>query len=177
MQVRMVAEHEVGAVVSGVYQEIRKELGLGGVPNVFKAMAGVNTDVLLQNWVAFRRTLLQGDLPRTVKEMIALVVSRENDCPYSIGLHARSLGLLGLPAGTVKGLTDGGPSDGLAPAVQSVLSFARDYCRKVHQPPTAPLEAAGFTEEEVQEVIDTILIVGGMNRFATESEVPVDQWV
>jgi len=49
-----------------VYDEILTELGFGIVPNLFKSMAA-NPDLLEANWKKFRATILQGDVPRTLK--------------------------------------------------------------------------------------------------------------
>lgn len=170
---RMLAEDMAGAL-TGVYDEIRQLLGLRAVPNVFKAMAAVSADVLVQNWVVFKRTVLEGDLPRTLKEMIGLVTAREDRCPYAINLYVAGLVRLGVPEHLVGELVQSGDSEELTPAARSVLRFAEAYCRDSDGTATEPLEAAGLTEDEVQEVIDTVLIAAGINRFAAESDLPAD---
>lgn len=173
MSVRMVEEHEAGSL-TGVYQEIRSLLGLGFVPNVFKAMAALNIDVLLQNWTAWRETLLGGESPRWLKEMVGLVVSRENGSHYSLPLHRQSLALLGIAPEVIDRLAATGDAETLSAPVRRVLSLARAYNRAASLASVDDLEAAGLTEEEVHEVIDTVLIVTGVNRFAEESSVPLD---
>lgn len=58
-----------------VYDEIKVELGFGIVPNLFKSMA-TNPDVLEANWKKFRATILRGDIPRTLKEMVGVESER-----------------------------------------------------------------------------------------------------
>jgi AhpD family alkylhydroperoxidase len=173
MAVRMVAEQDAGSL-SGVYAEIRRMLGLGLVPNVFKAMAAISPDVLLQNWTAFRRTFLEGELPRALKEMIGLVVARESGCDYSLHLHVSSLLVLGTERDTVSHLAAQGEWAGLSGRTSAVLRFARRSWENPAHALTEPLEAEGLTEDEAQEVIDTLFIVVGLNRFAAESAMPLD---
>jgi len=173
MAVRMITDDEAGAL-AGIYSEIRSCLGLRAVPNVFRAMAAVNADVLIQNWTAYRHTFLDGELPRVLKEMVGLVVSRQNACDYSERFHAHVLELLGVPGEVIRNLVESGDSERVPAPHRPVLKFARAYFGAAADAPTEGLEAAGLTEEETQEVIDTVLLVESMNQFAAESDVPVD---
>ncbi|HEY3365189.1 MAG TPA: hypothetical protein VGK74_09070 [Symbiobacteriaceae bacterium] len=173
MAAQMLTEAGAG-VLAGVYAEIRQRLGLAMVPNVFSAMAAVSADVLVQNWVVFKRTVLEGDLPRTLKEMIGLVVARESGCRYSLALFTEGLARLRVPEQVVRHLAESGDSEELPAAARSVLRFALAYSRDPESTDAAPLEAAGLTEDEVQEVIDTVLVAAGINQFAAESGLPVD---
>ncbi len=173
MGVRLVGEHESGAPMR-VYEEIRARLGLGLVPNVFKAMAAVNLDVLVQNWTAFRCTLLEGGLPRTVKEMIGVIVSRRNRCAYSLEFHARRLVLLGVPGPIVDSLIVHGDAEQLTDATRAMLAFARSCADDPDRADPGLMEAHGCSDDEIQEVTDTVLMVAGMNRFSKEMGVPMD---
>jgi AhpD family alkylhydroperoxidase len=157
-----------------VYGEIRTRLGLGAVPGVFRAMAAVNHDVLVQNWTAFRQTVLEGGLPRTLKQMVGLVVSREHDCPYAVRLHAAILAHLGVAQPVVRDLVESGDSDLVPDSTRTALGFARQYSRDPDRCSPDLLEAAGFTEDDAQELMDTVLLVSGMTRFAQECGLGAD---
>jgi alkylhydroperoxidase family enzyme len=173
MAVRMIAEQDAGAL-SGLYAEIRQRMGLGYVPNVFKAMAAVNTDVLRQNWAAFRYTVLEGELPREVKEMIGLVVASELGSAYVTQLHERALASLQMSPDVIDALLQTGDWSGLSPSVRLALQFARESAPNPARGDISVLEAAGFTEDEAHEVMDTVLIVSGLVSFVAESGVPLD---
>ncbi|HWI51413.1 MAG TPA: carboxymuconolactone decarboxylase family protein [Symbiobacteriaceae bacterium] len=164
---RMVADSEAGAL-SGVYGEIRARLGLGAVPDVFRAMAAVGQDVLVQNWTAFRQTVLEGALPRTLKEMIALVVSREQGCGYSVRFYSHSLFQLGVSPPVVRCLAEQGDCPEFTPDLRRLLAFARESCLDPDGADPDSLEMAGFSEEHAVEVVDTVLIASGIARFAVE---------
>lgn len=173
MAARMIAEHEAGSLAS-VYAEIRTRLGLAAVPNVFKAMAAVSHDVLLQNWTAFRETVLDGGLPRVLKEMVGLVVSRDSDCLYGVGFHTQTLASLGVSSLVVQSLVESGDSAMVSQRARNVLHFARAYRVDPEGAVPSALEEAGLSEDEVQEVVDTVLLVSGINRFVAEAGIPVD---
>ncbi|MGE5675621.1 MAG: carboxymuconolactone decarboxylase family protein, partial [Mycobacterium leprae] len=152
MVARMVAEEQAGAL-GRVYREIRSKMALDVVPNVFKAMAAVNPDVLIQNWTAYRRTVLEGELPRWVKEMIGLVVARASSGDYGLEFHAAELERLGIDQIAVAQLEEQGESPAVTAAVSSLLRFAVDFARDPDRTDTSLLEAAGLSEEQVQEVM------------------------
>jgi alkylhydroperoxidase/carboxymuconolactone decarboxylase family protein YurZ len=171
MAARMVAESDAGAL-AGVYSEIRSRLGL--VPNVFKAMAAVSHDVLVQNWTAFRETVLEGILPRVLKEMIGLVVARDLGGDYAVGLHTFSLHALGVGQGVIRCLLESGDCPAIPYVDRMVLGFARAYTRDPDHTPSDSLEALGLSDEQAQEVIDAVLIFAGISRFAGECALPAD---
>jgi len=81
--------------VKEVYDQILAELGFGIVPNIFKSMA-INPDILEANWKKFRATILQGDVPRTLKEMVGVAISQANNSIYALKVHLHGLSALGM---------------------------------------------------------------------------------
>ena len=72
--------------VKAIYEEIQVELGFGIVPNLFKSMT-INPEILEANWKKFRSTILKGDVPRTLKEMLGIAISQFNSSPYALNVH------------------------------------------------------------------------------------------
>lgn len=83
--------------MSDTRNEIVNELGFGIVPNLFAA-AEANPEVQTGLWKAFRHIVLRGVLPRTVKEMMGVVVSRRADSRYAAQVHLHALTLQGIEA-------------------------------------------------------------------------------
>jgi AhpD family alkylhydroperoxidase len=173
MAARMVSESEAGAL-SGLYGEIRTRLGLGEVPCVFRAMAAVSHDVLVQNWTAFRHTVLEGALPKTVKQMVALVVAREQGCGYGINLFSQVLSQLGVDLPVVESLAEHGDCPDFPHGLRRLLAFARAYSLDPEGVDPEALELEGFSEDDSAEVVDAVLITTGLVRFATECGLPPD---
>lgn len=170
---RMVSEQDAGSLAP-VYAEIRERMGLGVVPAVFRAMAAVGADVLTQNWTAYRCTVLEGALPRGLKEMIGLVVARSVGSGYALLLHARSLAALGVSAEVIRSLADSGDAAYLPLRERAMLRFAEGYNGSSDDVSLYSLEGFGFTEEEVGEVADTVLLTEGLCRFAREAELTAE---
>jgi AhpD family alkylhydroperoxidase len=82
-----------------IYEQITAELGFGIVPNLFKSMAN-RPDFLEANWLHFRGTILHGDLPRTLKEMIGVAISQKNNSQYALKVHLHGLSALGMSEGS-----------------------------------------------------------------------------
>ena len=80
--VRLITEEEATGKVKTIYDEIKAELGIDFVPNLYRAMAP-NPDYLEANWRKVRAVMLGGgQLDRMTKEIIAVAVSAVNACGY-----------------------------------------------------------------------------------------------
>jgi alkylhydroperoxidase family enzyme len=80
--IRLVAEDEAAGKVKALYDEIKSELGIDFVPNLYRAMAS-NPDYLEANWRKVKAVMFaSGKLDRLTKEMIAVAVSAVNACGY-----------------------------------------------------------------------------------------------
>ena len=73
--VRLIAEDEATGRVKALYDEIKSELGIDFVPNLYRAMAS-NPDYLEANWRKVKAIMFaSGKLDRLTKEIIAVAVS------------------------------------------------------------------------------------------------------
>jgi len=80
--VKMVAEKEATGRVKELYQEIKRELGIDFVPNMYKVMAP-NPAYLEANWNKIKTVMKQrGKLEPLTKEIIAVAVSAVSGCRY-----------------------------------------------------------------------------------------------
>jgi uncharacterized peroxidase-related enzyme len=80
--VRLVPEDEATGKVRTIYDEIKVQLEIDFVPNLYRAMAA-NPDYLEANWNKVKAIMLgSGKLDRTTKEVIAVAVSAVNACAY-----------------------------------------------------------------------------------------------
>ena len=80
--IKMVPEDEAVGRVKAVYEEIKRELGIGFVPNLYRVMAS-NPGYLEANWNKVKAVMVaQGKLDRLTKEIIAVAVSAVQGCHY-----------------------------------------------------------------------------------------------
>ncbi len=84
--VTMVEEQDATGLIKDVYDDIKQHFGM--VPNLFKAMAGVDADWLNENWQREKRIMLEdGPLDHKTRELIAFAVSVANNCAYCSIAH------------------------------------------------------------------------------------------
>jgi alkylhydroperoxidase family enzyme len=80
--IRLIPEEEATGKVKALYDEIKAELGIDFVPNLYRAMAA-NPDYLEANWRRVKAIMArEGKLDRLTKEIIAVAVSAVNACHY-----------------------------------------------------------------------------------------------
>ena len=80
--IKMIPEEEAVGKTKDVYEEIKTELGIDFVPNLYKAMAS-KPGYLEANWNRVKSVMVEpGELDRLTKEIIAVAVSAVNACDY-----------------------------------------------------------------------------------------------
>ena len=80
--IRMISEEEATGLVKAIYAEIKSQLGLDFVPNLYKVMAA-KPGYLEANWNKVKSVMVaSGKLDRLTKEIIAVAVSTINGCDY-----------------------------------------------------------------------------------------------
>ena len=79
---KLVSEDEATGKVAALYDEIKSQLGIDFVPNLYKVMAS-NPEYLEANWRRVAAIMVApGKLDRLTKEIIAVAVSAVNACHY-----------------------------------------------------------------------------------------------
>ena len=80
--VEMIPEDEATGRVKEVYEEIKSQLGIDFVPNLYRVMAA-RPEYLEANWNKAKAVMVApGKLDRLSKEIIAVAVSAVNGCDY-----------------------------------------------------------------------------------------------
>jgi alkylhydroperoxidase family enzyme len=153
-------------------REIAEELGFGVVPNIFAYAQ--SEDLRTALWKAFRHIVLRGRLPRTVKEMMGVLVSRALGARYAAEVHLHALMVQGVEAGLLASLRQGEVPPGLSERVQALLQFALKGAHSLDPALLAPLRAAGLGEEEVQEAVAVVGLFRMVASWTELLEIPVD---
>lgn len=80
--IKMIPEEEATGKVKEIYEEIKSQLGIDFVPNLYKVMAS-KPGYLEANWNKVTTVMIEpGKLDRLTKEIIAVAVSAVNSCEY-----------------------------------------------------------------------------------------------
>lgn len=165
------------ARVKRVFHEIETELGFGVVPNIFRSMA--NSPAALEaHWAMFKHTILDGELPRMVKEMVGVVVSSVNRSEYAAKVHLHSLGVQGVSEAVLAVLASGEPASvDLPMTTQAMLKFAQKAARDrftIGAGDFEALEVAGFSPSEQLEIVGAVDLFQAVNSYTDLMRVPVD---
>lgn len=158
--------------MENVAQEITEELGFGLVPNVFARAQSAELQTAL--WKAFRHVVLRGALPRTVKEMMGVLISRARGSRYAAEVHLHALMVQGTEAYLLESLRRGEVPPGLPGRVQALLAFAHEAAASPHPEQVERLRQAGLGEAEVQEAVAVVGLFALINTWTDLLEIPTD---
>lgn len=162
--------------VKAVYEEIRKDLGLGVIPNIFKSMA-INPDVLEANWKKFKATILQGDVPRTLKEMMGIAIAQAYKSPYLLNVHLHGLSTIGMSEEVLQTLVTDFTACPLPTREKAVISFGLRAATKPHELTATDyqrLRELGLDESEIFEIIATAELFSGITRYTDAIALEID---
>lgn len=170
-------EDATNPTVQAVYDEIKAELGFGIVPNLFKSMA-TRPCFLETQWRHFRTTVLQGALPRTLKEMIGVAISQINRSEYALRVHLHSLSALGISEEVLHLLVTDFANCPLPERQKQVILFGLQIAtqpQQVSNQDYAQLRTLGLSETEIFEIIATANLFLGVNQYTDAIKLEIDQ--
>lgn len=144
--------------------------------NWFTSQAG-RPDILSATWTLGKAVLLKGELPATLKQLIALTISKHNNCRYCEVTHRGALEKMGVPKKVIdRCLEDPDLADVPSPH-RAILKFAL----RVAQSPAmitdedyAELRRNGLKQSEILEVVMTAALTNFVNTWAEATGIPVD---
>lgn len=162
------------AQATGERKEILSQIhsAFGTTPNMFKAI-GNSSAALKMMWSAFG-ALGSGKLGAKLGEQIAVAVADENRCEYCLAAHTALGKSAGLTAETMSQAQSGKSSD---PRTQAALTFAVKLVKeRAHVSPddVSQLKKAGFTDEEVAEILAHVALNIFTNYTNVAFDVPLD---
>lgn len=144
----------------------------GATPNMFKAVAN-STAALKSMWGAFG-ALGSGVIPAQLGEQIAVAVANRNACEYCLAAHT----VLGRKAGATDDELSAAQSGQSAdPKTAAALRFALQLVEARGQVSESDVQAvrkAGFSEEEIVEILAHVALNLFTNYVNVAFAVPVD---
>ena len=175
---KMVSYDKASPKVKDVYDETMRTLQLPFVLNWFKCQ-GNNGTLLQGNWTKLKTTLIEGKVPNILKQLIIYNVSQQRGCDYCAHAH-------GVFADSMSGLLSPDPDfkvtedlhspllpDSYKTAIRIVTKAALETSELTDED-FETLTAAGFTDEEIQELMAQADLVNMLNTIATISGIKVD---
>lgn len=169
---------EASPAVRALYDDIRATLGVTELPNWVKALGG-NANLLRGTWEKTKAVLFRGELPLLLKELAVFFVSTRRGSEYCSACHAHAAlqldksltmsDLLQIVRGEMARLP---PSfrvalEVVAKAALEPASFGdADFAR---------LRRAGFSDEEIPELLALADLTVMFNTITMTYRVPLDE--
>lgn len=148
---------------------------MGATPNIFTTFA--NAPAALAAYLNFNSALAGGVLDPTLREQLAVTVAGFNGCNYCASAHVFLGGKAGVDRAELIANSKGHSADG---KIQAAISFARALLEKrgkVSDEDLAKVRTAGFSDEEVIEILAHVAMNTFTNYFnntaLTEIDFPV----
>lgn len=161
-----------------VYDEFLRLSG-AAEPPVWMTSLGHNPVLVRAYWEKTRGCLLEGELPRVLKEMTVFVVSRVNGAEYCSACHAHSALQLDptLTYHDLVSILDPKSTVALPASHKLALQFAEKMARDANAVSDAEfnqLLKAGFTESEIKELLGVIDLAMMFNCYTSGLRLPLD---
>lgn len=150
-----VARKSATGLVAAVYEQMATDFLLGDGPLMSLSPA---PEILAAAWALTRETEIVGTAPRVNKELVAVAVSRINNCDYCIDAHtalAHATGVHDLAETVRSGKT---PDD---PEIARLVEWAEH----TGSPDAASLDSLPFSESERAEYLGVALVTHFINRM------------
>ncbi len=144
----------------------------GATPNMFKTIAN-STAALKMMWSAFG-ALGGGKLGAQLGEQIAVAVADVNRCEYCLAAHTALGKGAGLTSETMSHAQIGKSID---PKIQAALTFAIKLVKEkanIAPDDIAALKKAGYTDEDIAEILAHVALNIFTNYTNVAFDVPVD---
>jgi uncharacterized peroxidase-related enzyme len=169
-RIRFTPEAAATGDLADLYADIRANFPGGVVPDIFEILSS-RPEFLRVVWSGFRAMFDDGYLPRDIKEMIAVVVSKTNSCRYCTAAHSLLLRVIG-----------GGSNETVAAAAEldidslpiedrykRLLDLAvklTEHAYRVTDEDFVELRAASLSDDEILEGVFVASLFNAINRLA-----------
>ena len=175
----LVEYEDASPEVQAIYDEIMQTMGAPGVLNSLKAL-GNNPIILRGVWSMLRSTLIQGEIPDLLKQLILFKISVIAGNEYCRSLHAHAALNLDptLTYEDLVALTDGDCKASLPPTFPmaiDIVSRASLNPKSVDDPDwdfEEELRDEGFSESEIDELLAVGYFSVMMNMLTDTYEIP-----
>ena len=154
----MVSDASDNPELSSIFAEMQ-EFGWArpdGSPVNWVRSQGSRPDILSAIWAFTKGTLLQGELPPTVKQMIAMVIAMQNDCRYCQVAHTGALEAMGVPQNVIESCASDPDLTEVPPPQRALLRVglkANRDPKSVTDEDIQSLRDQGLSEGEIIEVL------------------------
>lgn len=154
--------------VNEIYSDFAHRMGFPEPPNFIKTQ-GHSLSTAKGTWGLVQNTLVGGELPRTLKEMIFVAISQDRNCRYCEAAHLACCRMLGVDSETLQLLVS--RTEDLRPVkIRDIILFALKCSRNPQGLLNSDfdlLKQHGLKQSEIVEII-------GMSALAVYANIIAD---
>jgi alkylhydroperoxidase family enzyme len=164
--------------VRAIYDDVRATLKSERLPNWIKAMGG-NETLLRGNWEKTKASLVEGQIPHLLKELIIFAISTKRGAEYCSACHAHAALSLDptLTLADLEALSAAGAYRTMPPAFQvaiDVVSRAAMAPNSITDDDFRRLEGAGFSADEIPELFAQADLAVMFNTITSALRLPLE---
>jgi uncharacterized peroxidase-related enzyme len=163
--------------VREIYDDIFKHLGNEGLVDYFKVLGNHNVTILAATWNLLKNVLIRGELPRSLKELVFVAVSNENDCTYCTNIHSAVCKMIQVDEDSLQKVLD--KARDLNPKrVKIAIEFAIKMATNASSITSNDhqiLIDEGMDKNEIFELMSLVSVVNYSNTLAQGMMISVDK--
>lgn len=136
-----------------------------------------NPHILTTTWALLKSVLLQGVLPRSLKELVFVAISNEKDCAYCTEIHTALCKMLEINESTLQAVLKKSPHinpQKLKLAIDFAMKAAI-HSNQITEEDHKLLMNAGMSKEEIFELMSLASVVNYSNSLSQSMMVGVDE--
>lgn len=145
---------------------------MGKVINIFQGMG--NSAAVLQAYLNIGGALDAGELSAGEREVIALAISRANDCAYCEAAHTVIAGMAGIDGDEALNIRKGRASDPKHAALAAFALAVQNTRGYVSDEQLAAIRAAGYGDGAITEAVLVVAQTLFTNFFNHVNETEID---
>lgn len=169
-RIKIISEEEAQSPLKELYQQIKSDTGIETVPNLLAA-SSIDHELMNLLWQSFKTIMLRNSkLPRHLKEMIGVIVSKTNSCQYCCNAHNFFLKAIGYDDKKVEELNEDYQSSSLSEKDKAILDLAVKITNNAWKITDEEMELLkekfGITDVEILEIVNVASYFNYVNRLA-----------
>ena len=145
---------------------------MGMTPNLMKTLA--HSSAALEGYLNFNESLSKGVLKAQLRELISVAVAESNACEYCLSAHTALGKRAKLDEQSILSARKGESND---PKIASALRFVKAILvspSAISDEDIEEMRVAGYTEEEIVEIISNVALNIYTNYFNVISQTEID---
>jgi AhpD family alkylhydroperoxidase len=175
---QLIPYEQASTDVRSIYDETMKEMGIPFVLNWFKCQ-GNNATLLRGNWEKLRATMLRGNVPFLLKQLIIFNISNQKGCSYCAHAHGVIANTVGadMMGSANRKITDNLDSEMIPSSYRTAIKIITKCALNPAATTDADfiaLQEEGFSGDEVQELMALADLTNMINTIADISGIRID---